>query len=123
MSTLSKIDKIQWGKILIKDKQYHDVLIYNNTIEERNYSKLKQIFGTGHKIGDWELQKLLSNNPEIIIFGTGWLSAIKVPKNTQDKIKQKGIRLKLLKSSKAVKEYNRLIQEGKKVNALIHSTC
>ncbi|MBU0975543.1 MAG: MTH938/NDUFAF3 family protein [Patescibacteria group bacterium] len=118
-----KIDKIAWGKIKIGDDQYHDVLISGNLVEERDYPKLVEYFGTSHEIGKWEVERLFENDPEVIIIGTGWASVLKVPEVIKEEADQKGIFYKALKSPKAVKEYNKLLKEGKKVNVLIHSTC
>jgi hypothetical protein len=115
--------KIKWGKIAISNKEYHDALIYGETVEEREYERLKELFGTAHKIGDWEIKKLFSNDPDTIIIGTGWAGVVKVPPAIEKEAEHRGIELKPLKSPKAVKEFNRLVAEGKKVNALIHATC
>lgn len=117
------IDRIKWGKIIVGDKEYHDILFFGDTLEERDYERLKELFGTSHKIGDWEVKKLFSKDPEMIIIGTGWAGVVKVPPAIEKEAKHRGINLKLFKSPKAVKEFNKLTKEGKKVNALIHSTC
>ncbi len=119
----NKINKIQWGKIFIKDQQYHDILIYNNNIEERDYPKLKKLFGTSHKIGNWETEKLFQGNPEVIIIGKGFFGAVEISDRFKAKTKEIKIELLILTSKRAVKKYNKLVKEGKKVNALIHSTC
>jgi hypothetical protein len=118
-----KITYIKWGKIAVNNQKYHDILIYDDTVEEREYDKLKGFYGTGHKIGDWEIKKLLSNNPEVIVVGTGWMGIVEVPEKLKAEVEKRKIILKQLKSPNAVKEYNKLIAEGKKVNVLIHSTC
>ena len=123
MSNLPKIDKMKWGKIIVGNKEYHDILVYGDTLEEREYERLKELFGTGHKIGNWEVEKLFSDDPGIIIIGIGWAGCLKVPPIIEKEAKHRGITMKLLKSPRAVKEFNKLMDEGKKVNALIHSTC
>jgi len=127
-----KIDKVEWGKMEIKGKKYGQVLIVGNQIFERDSEKLHQLFDTTHKIGDWEVEKLFSDNPELIIIGTGWAGVLGVsskallrgiPSEYKVQSAKLGIELKILKTPKAVKEYNKLTGEGKKVNALIHTTC
>ena len=117
------ISKIKWGKIEIAEKKYHDILVYGDTVEERDYPKLKEYFDTSHEIGKWEVEKLFSNDPEVIIIGTGWFGIVKIPDGMKEEAEKKGIKLKILKSNKAVSEYNKLIDSNKAVNALIHSTC
>lgn len=117
------IAKIKWGKIIVNDREYHDILVFGDTLEERDYERLKELYGTSHKLGDWEVKRLFSNDPEMIILGTGWAGVLEVPTIIKEEAEHRGIELKLVKSPKAVKEYNKLVQEGKRVNALIHSTC
>ncbi|MDD3648036.1 MAG: MTH938/NDUFAF3 family protein [Candidatus Dojkabacteria bacterium] len=118
-----KIDKISWGKIKIGDDEYHDVLVSGNSAQERDYPKLQEFFGTSHEIGKWEVDELFNNNPDIIIIGTGWAGVVKIPSGIEDEADKKGINFRKYKSPKAVKEFNRAVGEGKRVNALIHSTC
>ena len=118
-----KIDKITWGKIVSGNNEYHDIIAIDGNIEERDYPKLKELFGTSHEIGDWEIERLFSNNPDVVIIGVGWVGAVKVPDSLRSTAEKHNVVLNTLKSPKAVTKYNKLIKQDKKVNALIHSTC
>jgi len=115
--------KIKWGKITAENHKFHDILAIGGQIGERDYNRLKEEFGTSHKIGNWEISKLFTGEPEVIIIGIGYFGAVEVPHELEKQAKKSDIELKLLKSPKAVDKYNSLNIEGKKVNALIHSTC
>lgn len=110
------IDSVEWGKIVIDGQEYKQALIVDGKVFERDSEKLHQLFGTSHKIGDWEIEQLLSGKPEIIIVGNGFDGVLEVNAKL-------GKEVKILKTPQAVEEYNRLSEEGKKVNALIHTTC
>ena len=73
-----KIDKVEWGKIEINGKKYGQVLIVGNQVFERDSEKLHQLFGTTHEIGDWEIEELFNNSPEVIVVGTGWAGVLKI---------------------------------------------
>jgi len=118
-----RIDGTQFGEVTIDKKKYHQVLIVGDRIEERDYKKLKELFDTAHKIGDWEIEALLSNNPEIIIIGTGQNGAMVVDDESAKKLKAKSSELIVAKTPEAIEIYNDRIKKGKKVNALIHTTC
>lgn len=113
------INSTQFGEIVINDKKYHQVLIIGDKIEERDYKKLEELFNTSHKIGDWEIEKLTSNNSEIIVIGTGQDGAMAPPRLSDFP----NIELIVAKTPEAIKIYNEKVKEGKKVNALIHTTC
>ncbi len=116
-----KIDKLSWGKVRVGGEDYHQVLIYGGKVEERDRFKLESLFGTTHRIGKWEIKKLLKGDPEMVIIASGWSGVLEVIEEDQEKLKRAD--LKVLKSEEAVEEYNRLVGEGRKVNILVHTTC
>lgn len=120
---MPKIDKVSWGKVKVDGKEYHQVLIVGNEVLERESDKLHELFGTTHEIGKWEQEKLLSNQPEIILVASGWSGLLRVDDKFKKKAEDAGIELRLVLTPKVVGEYNRLVEERKKVNVLIHTTC
>jgi len=117
------IDSAKFGSITIDKQKYSQVLIIGNSVIERNYDKLEKLFGTSHKIGDWEAEKLAKNNPEVIIIGTGQSGVMDPQKNIVERFKNQEIEVIIQPTPKAVKTYNQEVGQGRKVNALIHTTC
>lgn len=117
------IDSTSFGSVTINGRRHRDVTIIGEKIEQRDYNKLFGLFGTDHLVSDWEVQKLLSTKPEIVIIGSGQSGVLKVTGEVKDKLTATGVELKILITPEAIKEYNKLINEGRKVNALIHTTC
>jgi len=117
------INSTKFGDITIDDKKYHQVLIIDDEIKERDYEKLKKLFGTSHKIGDWEEKELLADSPEVIVIGTGQDGALVVNNDFSNKVKNKGIEFFIEKTPEAMEFYNNEYASGKAVNALIHTTC
>ena len=74
------INSTQFGNVIIDDKKYNQVLIIGDSVMERDYQKLEELFNTSHKIGDWEIEELLKQKPEIIVIATGQNGAMKVDK-------------------------------------------
>lgn len=118
-----KIDKVSWGKIKIDGQKYHQVLIIGDQIIERDKARLKKLLETDHLIGEWEKKELFSNQPEVILVASGWSGILKVDKEFRNEAKIKRIELKIVLTPRIVKEYHQLVKEGKRVNALIHTTC
>lgn len=117
------IDSTQFGEVIVDGISFHQVLIIGDSIEERDYKKLEELFNTSHEIGDWEMEKLLSNNPEIIIIGTGQNGAMELDKETIQKLQSKGAEIISDSTPKAIEIYNDQVKLGKRVNTLIHTTC
>jgi len=120
---MPKIEKVSWGNVKVDGKTYHQALIIGDKVLERESNKLHDLFGTTHRLGDWEKEKLLSGNPEIILIATGWSGLVKIDDDFKNKLKEKEIELQTVLTPKVVEHYNQLVKEGKRVNTLIHTTC
>lgn len=118
-----KIDAVEWGKIVVKGREYKQILAVGEKVFERDSEKLHQLFGTTHQIGDWETEELLKGKPEVIVIGNGWDGILEVSEELRTKSEELEIEIKILRTPKAVEEFNQLVEEGKRVNALIHTTC
>ena len=111
------------GDVVIGGKKFFQAMVVGGKTIPRDHEKLEQLFGTTHVIPDWEQDLLVSGNPEIIVIGDGWYSALKVSEEAKRKFEEAGVEVRVLDTKRAVEEYNRLVDEGKRVNALIHTTC
>jgi hypothetical protein len=118
-----KIDSVEWKKIVVDGREYQQVLIASDQVLERDSEKLHRLFETTHKMGDWEIEALLSSKPEIIVVGDGFDGVLAVGEKFKAQSEKLGIELKILKTPQAVEEFNRLSEAGKRVNAMIHTTC
>lgn len=120
---MPQIDSTKFGQIIIDRKKYRQVLIMGGVVEERDGVRLENLFGTSHKIGDWEIEKLFSNNPEAIIIGTGQDGMLDFDEQQFSQAKEKGIEVLSAPTPKAIKIYNEKVSAGQRVNALVHTTC
>ena len=118
-----KINKVSWAKVKIDGKDYWQVLLIGEKIVSREVERVKEEYGTDHVVADWEQKLLLSGNPEAILIASGWSGILKVNEKFQNQIVKSGIELRVVLTPRVAKEYNQLIEEGKRVNALIHTTC
>lgn len=116
-------EKSWFGGVRINGQDWRDVIVVGEEIEERDDARLDQVLGGDHWIGDWEVEELLSNNPEVVIIGNGTGGLLEVTSEVEEKFKTAGVELRILLTPQAISEFNKLYQEGKKVNALIHTTC
>jgi hypothetical protein len=120
---MPKIEKVSWGKVKINNKNYHQVLIIGEEVMERKDKKLHQLFGTTHQIGDWEKEKLMNHQPDVILVATGWSGLVKIDDDFKKKLALKKIQLETVLTPQVGKRYQQLVTDGKRVNALIHTTC
>lgn len=127
---MPKIDSVSWGKVKIDGKDYWQVLIVDGKVIPREVEKVKEKYGTDHAIADREQELLLSGNPEVILIANGWSGLLKVSQKFNLACRQAGVKsqklgieLRVVLTPKIVEEYNFLVQAGKRVNCLIHTTC
>lgn len=120
---MPKINKIAWAKVKIDDQEYWQALIIGSKVLKREVEKVKETYGTDHVVADWEQKLLLSGKPEVVLIANGWSGLLKVAESFKEKVKKVGLELRVVLTPKVIKEYNQLIKEGRRVNALIHTTC
>lgn len=118
-----KIDQVDWASVKIGAKSYWQVLIVGEEVVVRDVERVKQEYGSDHLVASWEEEALLSKKPYAIVIANGWDEILEVSQKFKAKSERLGIELKILRTPEAVEEYNRLVEKGKKVNALIHTTC
>ncbi|MBD3190628.1 MAG: hypothetical protein GF308_08285 [Candidatus Heimdallarchaeota archaeon] len=115
---MNTIDDYSFGSMTINSKNYSsDLILYPNKIITNWWRE------EGHSLCMEDLQEVEKDKPEILIIGTGAYGRMTVPKEVIDQLEEEGIKVIARKTTEAVKEYNKLVKEGKKVVAAVHLTC
>jgi hypothetical protein len=119
---VAKIDELILGSIAVEGKKYRrDILIFaDGTVKKRKGGFL--MFGS-HKIKKQELEDLSQGQPEVIIVGTGTSGAAHIAPEAESWAKGKNLSLLVQPSYDAVTSLNELVEQKKKVAALVHITC
>jgi hypothetical protein len=78
---------------------------------------------SGHRVVPSDLEEIVNRSPDVIVFGRGASGRMSVTENATNHLKNKGIDFSSHNTDKAVKEYNRLLKEGKDVAGAFHLTC
>jgi hypothetical protein len=117
---LTKIDNFSFGSIVIDGKKYHhDVVILPNGTVRKRRGMLRSL--AAHSFRKNEIEKL--SEAEVIILGTGTNGRAHISPEAQSYAQETKLELLPLPSYDAVGKLNQLIDEGKKVGAIIHITC
>jgi hypothetical protein len=119
---MPKVDSFEFGSIVIDGKRYGcDVLVLaDGTVKERKGAFWK--FG-GHVIKKREIDSLVEGNPEIIILGMGTSGRVRLASDAELVLGRLGVKWMTLPSLEASERLNELLDNGKRVAALIHVTC
>ncbi len=111
------IDSYRFGKIVINGTAYtKDVLI----LPDKVISPWWRV--EGHNLTVEDLTDVINSSPEVLVIGTGAMGAMRVPEETLEHLRGKGIEVLIKRTGAAVSEFNGL--SGKrKVAASFHLTC
>jgi hypothetical protein len=111
------IESYEFGGITIDGKTYnHDLILF----DEKAIDWWRK---EGHVV-DIEDLKNLPNSFEVLVIGSGASGMCKVPDKTIDYIKKDlNAELVIEMTGDAVKTYNKLVDDSKKVVGAFHLTC
>ena len=111
------IDSYQFGLIVVNGKKYtSDVIISADRVKDGWWRK------EGHRLCPQDMAEIMSENPEVLVVGTGASGLMKVLPEVQQVTDTRGIKLIVETTDKACHTYNQLCR-SQKVVAVLHLTC
>lgn len=115
---MNVVDEYDFGRIKVSGKTYfRDLIIFPDEILPNWWRK------EGHNLCIEDLEAVLKRKPEVLVIGNGYSGAMRVPKDVISKLENMGIKVIVKRTKDAVREYNKLVKEGKRVAAALHLTC
>ncbi len=121
-------DTCGWGQLIIlegdKAIQYKDVIIWvgatNSQAKKWDWTLSNTRHNPGIQIAD--IQQFIDQVDEVILT-RGVDLILQVPQTTIDWVRSKGKVCHVGETPQMIELYNRLVDQGKKVGGLFHSTC
>ncbi len=113
-----KIDSYSFGSIVIGGKNYKSDIMVSTDKLKTNWWREE-----GHSLTIGDIKEIIDQKCKILVIGTGYSGAMQVPLETKRHIESLGIKIMVEKTSEAVKTYNKLLEEGRKVIGAFHLTC
>ena len=110
------------GEVAI-DNQVHQTDLYiraDGKIKKRSKKLAKTIYGTAHKIGPEELQKVCNGHPRLVVVGTGHSGMAALTPEAEQFLRNRHIAFEQLPNPGAVEAYNQAT--GRKA-FIIHVKC
>ncbi len=116
---MAKIDSFSFGSIVIEGKKYgRDVLIFpDGTVRQRQGGFWR--FGS-HAIKREEIDQLAKVDAEEVIVGTGTGAIARLTPDAESWANEAKLNLVALASPEAIERFNRLVEEGRRVSALLY---
>lgn len=117
-----KVLRHAWGSVEVDGAAapYKDAKLYPGGSRAWDWTET----GTSHVPGvqPADVEELLEHGAEVVVLSRGRLKALRVPPETLDWLRERGVEAEVLGTEKAIERYNELAEE-RPVGALIHSTC
>jgi len=111
------VDSYQFGLIVVNGKKYtSDVIIFPERVRGSWWRK------SGHQLCLGDIAEVMTENPEVLIVGTGASGLVRVLPEVQEELEAKGIKLIAEPTNEACQIYNHLCH-SQKVAAALHLTC
>jgi hypothetical protein len=111
------IDHYDFGEIVIDGVKYgYDVIVFDKKVE-------RWVRKESHHVYVDEVKKVLNLEPEVIVIGNGYGGVMKIDEEVKEEIENKNIKLIIQTTKQAVKTFNKLLKEKKKIVGLFHLTC
>jgi hypothetical protein len=112
----------RWGVIEVDHAgHFKDVKLWPGGAKEWDWDET----GTRHVPGiqPADVMDLLEGDPEVVVLSRGRERRLQTCEETLELLQARDITVVQEETSVAITEYNRLAQSGRRVAALIHSTC
>ena len=111
------IDSYQFGQIVVNGKKYmSDVIIFPDSVTDNWWRKI------GHQLCLDDIAEVLTENPEVLVVGTGSSGLVKVLPEVRQVVDARGIELIVEATDNACHTYNQFCHSRRAVAAL-HLTC
>ena len=114
---MNTIDSYHFGEIIIDGKNYSsDVVIFPDRVQNNWWRK------TGHELCLEDIARVITENPEVLVVGTGASGLVKVLPEVEQMAHAQGIKLIAEPTDKACNTYSQL-SHFQRVVAALHITC
>ncbi len=111
------IDSYQFGLIVVNGWEYtSDIIIFPDRVRDNWWRK------AGHQLYLDDVAEVITENPEVLVVGTGASGLMKVLPEVQQVVEAQGIELIVEATDKAWHTYNQFCRSRRAVAAL-HITC
>ena len=111
------IDSYQFGLIVVNGRKYtSDIIIFPDSVRDNWWRK------TGHQLCLGDIAEVITENPEVLVVGTGASGLMKVLPEVQQAVEARDIQLIVQPTSEACDIYNQFCRSQRAVAAL-HLTC
>lgn len=115
------VTSVVWGHIEIAGARHKDAKVFPGGAREWDWNET----GTRHVPGIQaaDAEELIANGADVVVLSRGMQLVLEVPAGTIEELERRGIEVVVAETREAVQRLNNLAASGRRVGALLHSTC
>jgi len=118
MKNMAHIDYYDFGVMVVNGKRYSRDLIITPKRILSNWWRIE-----GHNLHLEDLKDILNEDFEYLVIGTGYYGLMEISNDVLKEMSNREVKVIAKPTKEAVKEFNSLVKEGKKVIGAFHLTC
>ena len=121
----SLITHLSWGRMEVtidgQSRWFKDCKVWPGGATDWDWT----LTGTHHRPGiqPGDVEDILAQGVEIMVLSRGMVLRLHTGPETVQLLREKGIEVHIEETNRAVEIFNKLMQEGKRVGGIFHSTC
>jgi hypothetical protein len=119
------ITNLSWGSMEVsiagKKQAFKDCKIWPGGAREWHWDETGTHHSPGIQFADFE--EILAHDIDVLVLTRGTLGRLGVSAETEKELRKQGVSYHIEKTRKAVRLFNELTKQGKRVGGMFHSTC
>ena len=115
---METVDSYDFGEIVVGGRRYtRDLILAPGRVVENWWRR------EGHELSLEDLEPVLGESFDYLVVGTGYYGRMAVKREVFEHMERRGVRVAAKPTQEAVREYNRLVGEGRRVVGAFHLSC
>ena len=116
------VESLSWGEMIIEDLgSGRDFKLYPGGGRAWDWSQTNTHHSPGIQIAD--VRELLEKGSEIVVLSRGMQLMLRTCSEVFEFLREQGVTVHVEDTRAAVTIYNQLVEQGRRVGGLFHSTC
>lgn len=121
----TRISYVSWGRMEVEingeERTFKDCKVWPGGAVEWDW----RLTGTHHRPGiqPADIEEILAQDVEVMVLARGMQHRLQTSPETEALLRSEGINYHIEETTRAVALFNRLMEAGKRVGGIFHSTC
>lgn len=116
-----RVLELSWGSVETETGSFRDAKLWPGGGRDWDWNETGTHHSPGVQVDD--VQELLDHGARVVVLSRGQQGRLGVPEDTLEALREQGALVEVHRTRAAVDRVNELVEAGRAVGALLHSTC